>query len=81
MAAGHQEQLHIQALDALTHLVMAAEAAAAIMMRKRCAMPRRLLTLEPWLEEAHCQVMHLLARRGEARRGTGAISALPPGAG
>ncbi len=59
-----QEQLHIQALDALTHLVMAAEAAGDH-DAQALHDARRLLTLEPWLEAAHCQVMRLLARRGE----------------
>ena len=58
-----QEQLHIQALDALTYLVTAAEAAGDDAQALHDA--RRLLTLEPWLEAVHCQVMRLLARRGE----------------
>ncbi|MFN8440651.1 MAG: BTAD domain-containing putative transcriptional regulator [Caldilineaceae bacterium] len=59
-----QEQLHIQVLDALTHLVTAAEAAGDT-DGQALHDARRLLTLEPWLEAAHCQVMRLLARRGE----------------
>jgi len=58
-----QEQLHIQVLNALTHLAAAAEAAGddagAIQMA------HRLLTLEPWLEAAHRQIMRLLAQRGQ----------------
>lgn len=58
-----QEQLHVQMLDALTQLAAAAAAAGDDAQALDAA--RRLLTLEPWLEEAHRQVMRLLARQGQ----------------
>jgi len=58
-----QEQVHVQMLDALTQLVTAAEAAGEDGQALDAA--RRLLTLEPWLEAAHRQVMRLLARQGQ----------------
>ena len=58
-----QEQLHVQMLDALTQLAAAAEAAGED--GQALAAARRLLTLEPWLEDAHRQVMRLQARQGQ----------------
>lgn len=58
-----QEQLHVQMLDALSQLAAAAEAGGEDAQALHAA--RRLLTLEPWLEEAHRQVMRLLARQGQ----------------
>ncbi|MCB0062645.1 MAG: hypothetical protein KDE19_11040, partial [Caldilineaceae bacterium] len=58
-----QEQLHIQLIGALTHLAAAAEAAGDD--RQALHTARRLLTLEPWLETAHRQVMRMLARLGQ----------------
>ena len=58
-----QEQLHIQMIDALTHLLAAAEAATD--EEQALSTARRLLTLEPWHEGAHRQVMRLLAQQGQ----------------
>ncbi len=58
-----QEQLHLQMLDALTQLGAAAEAAGDDTQALHAA--HQLLTLEPWLEAAHRQVMRLLAQRGQ----------------
>ena len=58
-----QEQLHVQMLDALTQLAAAAEVAGDDGQALDAA--RWLLTLEPWLEAAHRQVMRLLVRHGQ----------------
>ncbi|MCL4860685.1 MAG: AAA family ATPase [Caldilineaceae bacterium] len=58
-----QEQLHLQALDALTQLANAAESAGDDEGALWAA--QRQLALEPWLESAHRQVMRLLAQRGQ----------------
>lgn len=58
-----QEALHIQALDALTRIVAFYE------RRGRpdlvCSYARRLLTLEPWHEQAQFQLMTALAACGQ----------------
>lgn len=58
-----QEQLHLQALDALTRLANAAESAGDEEGALWAA--QRQLALEPWLESAHRQVMRILAQRGQ----------------
>jgi WD40 repeat protein/predicted ATPase/DNA-binding SARP family transcriptional activator len=58
-----QEQLHIQALDALAQLADAAESNGDAEVALRTA--QRQLTLEPWLEAAHRRIMRLLAHRGQ----------------
>ncbi|MEZ4862433.1 MAG: BTAD domain-containing putative transcriptional regulator [Caldilineaceae bacterium] len=58
-----QEQLHIQMLDALTHLAAAAEQVGDEEGALQTA--QRQLALEPWLEVAHRQIMRILARRGQ----------------
>lgn len=58
-----QEQLHLQALDALTHLADAAESAGDD--EQALGDARRQLVLEPWLEAAHRRIMRILARRGQ----------------
>lgn len=58
-----QEQCHLQALDALTVLATVDEAAGAWEQAQHYA--RRQLALEPWREEAHRQLMRLLARQGQ----------------
>ena len=58
-----QEQFHLQTLDALTHLVSAAESAGDDEAALQSA--QHQLALEPWLEDAHRCVMRVLARRGQ----------------
>ncbi|MEZ4664068.1 MAG: BTAD domain-containing putative transcriptional regulator [Caldilineaceae bacterium] len=58
-----QEQFHIRALDALTHLAHAAEAAGDDEQALQDA--QHQLAMEPWLEAAHRQIMRILARRGQ----------------
>ncbi len=58
-----QEQLHIQMIDALTQLANAAESNGEAEGALRTA--QRQLTMEPWLEAAHRQVMRILAQRGQ----------------
>lgn len=58
-----QEQLHLQVLDALTHLANAAEHAGDDEGALQTA--HRQLALEPWLEAAHRRIMRILARRGQ----------------
>ncbi|MFN8489018.1 MAG: BTAD domain-containing putative transcriptional regulator [Caldilineaceae bacterium] len=60
---GKQEQFHLQVLDALTILADADEVAGAWEQAQQSA--RRQLTLEPWREEAHRQLMRLLVRQGQ----------------
>lgn len=62
-----RERLHQQMLLTLDHLALAAEKNRAY--EEALGYARRQLTLEPWREETHRQVMRLLAldgRRGEA---------------
>ncbi len=58
-----QEQLHIQMLDALSRLANAAESVGDMEGALQAA--QRQLTLEPWLETAHRQIMRLLTQRGQ----------------
>lgn len=58
-----QEQLHLQALDALTHLANAAEHIGDDEGALQTA--QKQLALEPWLEAAHRRIMRILARRGQ----------------
>lgn len=58
-----QEQLHLQALDTLTHLANAAEQAGDEEGVLQAA--QRQLSLEPWLEAAHRRIMRTFARRGQ----------------
>ncbi|MEZ4713430.1 MAG: BTAD domain-containing putative transcriptional regulator [Caldilineaceae bacterium] len=58
-----QEQLHIQMLDALAILADGAEAAGDEEGALQVA--QRQLALEPWLENAHRQIMRILAQRGQ----------------
>ncbi len=58
-----QEQLHLQALDTLTHL---ANAAAQVGDEEGVLQAaHRQLALEPWLEAAHRRIMRILAGRGQ----------------
>ena len=59
-----QEQLHVQMLDTLTQLAIAAEADGD--SEGALQATRRQLTLEPWLEAAHRQVIRLLAQQGQS---------------
>lgn len=58
-----QEELHLQALNALTQLGHAAETAGDDEAAHHAA--QRQLQLEPWLESAHRRVMRILAGRGQ----------------
>ncbi len=58
-----QEQFHLQTLDALTLLADADETAGEWERARQYA--QRQLLLEPWREEAHRQIMRLLARQGQ----------------
>ena len=58
-----QEWLHRRALDALSLLTDSYERRAQWTQAESYA--RRQLELEPWREEAHRQLMHILAKRGE----------------
>ncbi|MCE7987710.1 MAG: hypothetical protein DYG89_41635 [Caldilinea sp. CFX5] len=58
-----QEQLHGQALAALTQLAEAAEAALDFPEAQHYA--ERQLQLEPWREAAHRQIMRVLAQSGQ----------------
>jgi len=58
-----QEQLHLQALDALAQLAHAAEAAGQVALVRDYA--QRQLALEPWRESAHRQLMRGLLHSGE----------------
>ncbi len=58
-----QEQLHGQALTALTQLADAAEALMDFAAAQRYA--ERQLQLEPWREAAHRQIMRTLAQSGQ----------------
>jgi WD40 repeat protein/DNA-binding SARP family transcriptional activator len=58
-----QEQLHLHALNALTQLADAAEAAGQ--SEQALQDSQRQLALEPWLEAAHRRIMRILARRGQ----------------
>jgi DNA-binding SARP family transcriptional activator len=58
-----QEQLHIRVLEALAHLVHAAESAGD--EEEALHLARRQLELEAWLEAAHRRIMRILARRGQ----------------
>ena len=58
-----QEQLHIQMIDALTQLAIAAEAAGDEAQALQDT--SRLLQLEPWQEAVHRQVIRLLAQQGQ----------------
>ena len=58
-----QEQLHGQALTALSQLAEAAEAALDFPEAQHYA--ERQLQLEPWREEAHRQLMRTLAHSGQ----------------
>lgn len=55
-----QERLHLQVLDALTRLIVAAEASGGYEQMRQDLL--RQLVLEPWREEAHCQLMRVLAK-------------------
>ncbi|MEZ4713426.1 MAG: BTAD domain-containing putative transcriptional regulator [Caldilineaceae bacterium] len=63
-----QEQFHIRALDALTQLAHAAEAAGDDEQALHDA--QHQLALEPWWEGAHRQIMRILARRGQLAAAT-----------
>ena len=58
-----QEQLHLQTLDALSHLAAAAESTGDEEAVLRIA--HRQLALEPWQEAAHRCIMRVLAQRGQ----------------
>ncbi|MCE7989830.1 MAG: hypothetical protein DYG89_52455 [Caldilinea sp. CFX5] len=58
-----QEQLHLQALDALATLADANEANGALEQAQHYA--QRQLFLEPWREATHRQLMRVLAQRGQ----------------
>ena len=60
-----QEQLHLQALDALYQLTTVARSVGDDEAVLRYA--QRQLTLEPWCEEAHRQMMMAYWRRGQRR--------------
>ena len=57
-----RQRLHVLAMRALQHLVEGYASQDRIGLALRYA--RRLLALDPWLEEAHCWLMRLLARSG-----------------
>jgi predicted ATPase/DNA-binding SARP family transcriptional activator len=63
-----QEQLHLQLLNALIHLANAAETVGDDEQALQDS--RRLLGMEPWLEDAHRRVMRILARRGQRTAAT-----------
>ncbi|MCX6050298.1 MAG: BTAD domain-containing putative transcriptional regulator [Chloroflexi bacterium] len=58
-----QEHFHLQALDTLALLADVDEATGELERAQRYT--RRQLVLEPWREEAHRQLMRLLARQGQ----------------
>lgn len=58
-----REQLHQQACDALAKVCAEQESQGEIESALQSA--RRWLALAPWQEEAHCQLMRLLARNGQ----------------
>jgi predicted ATPase/DNA-binding SARP family transcriptional activator/tetratricopeptide (TPR) repeat protein len=58
-----RERLHQQALDTLTHLADYHERRGEDETARRYA--QRQIELEPWREEAHRQLMRLLARSGQ----------------
>ncbi|MFN8440640.1 MAG: BTAD domain-containing putative transcriptional regulator [Caldilineaceae bacterium] len=58
-----QEQVHLQILDAFTHLAAAAESAGDDDAALQLA--HRQLALEPWQESAHRCIMRVLAQRGQ----------------
>jgi predicted ATPase/DNA-binding SARP family transcriptional activator len=58
-----REALHRSVLDALFHLVGYYEACADLAQARRCA--SRQLELDPWREEAHRQMMGVLAMSGQ----------------
>jgi len=61
-AIAERERLRVIALRAFRHLVTSYAAQNEIEPALHYA--RRLLALEPWLEEAHCWIMQLLMRSG-----------------
>jgi WD40 repeat protein/DNA-binding SARP family transcriptional activator len=58
-----QEQLHLQALEALHQLADAAETAGDAEQALQDS--HRQLAMEPWQEVAHRRIMRILARRGQ----------------
>jgi predicted ATPase/DNA-binding SARP family transcriptional activator/Tfp pilus assembly protein PilF len=58
-----RERFHRQTIDALYHLAKHYERRRDYVRARRYA--RRQVELEPWREEAHQQLMHLLARSGQ----------------
>ncbi|MCB0090479.1 MAG: bacterial transcriptional activator domain-containing protein, partial [Caldilineaceae bacterium] len=58
-----RERLHQQMLTALSKLTEQQETQGK--WDNALASVRRLLALAPWQEEAHCQLMRLLARSGQ----------------
>ena len=59
----HRERLHQQVLDALSHLADYCEQHGDFQAARRHAL--RQLELDPWREEAHCQLMRALALDGQ----------------
>lgn len=62
-ALARREATHQRALDALTHLANYYEQHGDLAATRRCAL--RQLELDPWREQAHRQMMRVLAMEGQ----------------
>jgi predicted ATPase/DNA-binding SARP family transcriptional activator len=62
-ALAHREGLHQRALEALTNLATYYEQRGDLGATRRCAL--RQLELDPWREQAHRQMMRVLALEGQ----------------